>query len=137
MGHFSSRFSGNDTNTNNALEIKLDDDDNDEEDYSLRDFDDSEWTPADSSYGAAIPLAGWIPKGLRRSMEWTVIAAVAAMIVVLIVRTSLRAGDNRNSNSNNGVKRYINNDDYDNDDGSIWAYNISNTATDDNDAMDD
>jgi hypothetical protein len=84
------------------------DDEEEEQDGvdSLRDFDASEWTPPDSSYGAAIPVAGWIPKSWRRSMEWTVLAAVAAIVVILIVRTSLRANDNNNSGGGSNSKRY-------------------------------
>jgi hypothetical protein len=94
--------------------IYVRDDEVEEEDLdgdSLRDFDASEWTPPDSSYGAAIPVAGWIPKSWRRSMEWIVLAAVAAIVVVLIVRTSLKANDNNNSGGSNSKRyHYTNND---------------------------
>jgi hypothetical protein len=65
--------------------------DNDE----LADFDESEWTPPDSSYGAAIPVGGWIPKPIRRMIEWTLIALVAAGVVYVIVTTSIHLTDDR------------------------------------------
>jgi hypothetical protein len=66
----------------------------------VSDFDDSEWTPMDSSYGAAIPLAGWIPKGIRRTIEFTVLAGIALMIVFWIVETSVRSSSTHNNNYN-------------------------------------
>ena len=67
----------------------------------VSDFDDTEWTPMDSSYGAAIPLAGWIPKGIRRTIEFTVLVGLALIIVVLVVETSLRSSNHKNNTSSN------------------------------------
>jgi hypothetical protein len=58
---------------------------------SLEAFDESEWTPPDSSYGAAIPVAGWIPKSIRRTIECTLIAVVLGCVVFFVVETSVRA----------------------------------------------
>jgi hypothetical protein len=60
---------------------------------SLANFDESEWTPPDSSYGAAIPVAGWIPKAIRRTIEWTLIALGVAGLAYVIVTTSIRISD--------------------------------------------
>lgn len=49
-----------------------------------------EWTPADSSYGAAIPVAGWIPKHIRRAIEATMIALTLMGLVYLVVTTSIK-----------------------------------------------
>jgi hypothetical protein len=76
-----------------------------EDHETMLDFDASEWTPPDSSYGAAIPVAGWIPKSIRRSIEWTLLAGITALIVFFIVQTSLRS-DTKTKNhksSNNDV----------------------------------
>lgn len=58
---------------------------------SIGDFDTSEWTPQDSSYGAAIPIAGWIPKRIRRDIEWTVSVMLISLCAFLIITTSMRA----------------------------------------------
>lgn len=75
--------------------------DNDDEEDDLRDFEASEWTPPDSSYGAAIPVAGWIPKNIRRTIEWTLMGGLLAIVCFWIVRTSVRADTNNLSNSSN------------------------------------
>ena len=83
---------------------------------SVQDFDESEWTPPDSSFGAAIPIAGWIPKSIRRMIEWTLIAAVFGFIVLFVVQTSVRADaryKNHKSNNNNPTIS---------DDSSSWNY---------------
>lgn len=69
-------------------------------------FKESEWTPPDSSYGAAIPLGGWIPKPIRRAIEWTVIALGTAFVVYLIVMASMRVTDERNKMHNNTTNSF-------------------------------
>lgn len=72
---------------------------------SLADFDDSEWTPHDSSYGAAFPLCGWIPKRIRRLIEATMIGIVVFMLVYLVVTTSIKiSGIHDKSSSHNSGK---------------------------------
>jgi hypothetical protein len=75
----------------------------------VSDFDDSEWTPMDSSYGAAIPLAGWIPKGIRRTIEFTVLAGIALMIVFWIVETSVRSSSTHNNSKSSNYNNNNNN----------------------------
>jgi hypothetical protein len=60
------------------------------DDDSLADFKDSDWTPPDSSYGAAIPVGGWIPKNIRRGIEGTLIAMTVLGLVFIVVATSIR-----------------------------------------------
>jgi hypothetical protein len=73
----------------------------DDDDETLRDFRESDWTPPDSSYGAAIPVAGWIPKPIRRMIESTLIVLGTVGLVYLIITTSIRiTGDNNSSNNN-------------------------------------
>lgn len=100
-------------------------------DDSVRDFDASEWTPPDSSYGAAIPVAGWIPKGIRRSIEWTVLGCVAALIVFLIVRTSLRADSNNHSSSGSRYHHNNRNNSNNSTNNADNTTSSSTTATDD------
>ena len=68
---------------------------------SLASFDEGEWTPPDSSYGAAIPVGGWIPKPIRRTIEGTLIALGTLMLVYMVVTTSMRVTNERNRSKNN------------------------------------
>jgi hypothetical protein len=108
---------------------------------SLADFTEAEWTKADSSYGAAIPFGGWIPKNIRRTIEATIIALLVVGLVYLVVATSIRLSEeHQSSNSNATVSgssdygglnldddRYIDysNDDYSNSN-SAYGYNSNN-----------
>jgi len=60
---------------------------------SIADFDDSEWTPPDSSYGAACPVCGFIPKRVRQMIEMTLIAAMIFFLIYLLVTTSMKIAD--------------------------------------------
>jgi hypothetical protein len=102
----------------------------------LEDFDESEWTPPDSSYGAAIPIAGWIPKSIRRTIECTLIAVVLGCIVFFVVETSVRADSkSRNHKSNNSDLTVYNTSwNYYADD--QYAYGFDN-ATSSNNTFDD
>ena len=62
---------------------------NDIEEDSLADFNDAEWTPQDSAYGAAIPVCGWVPKRLRQGIEATIISFAVFVLGYLIVKTSI------------------------------------------------
>ena len=70
----------------------------DDED-SIGDFDESEWTPQDTSYGAAIPVGGWIPKTIRRLIEWTLLGIVICSVAFLVISTSIKIGDSHSSSS--------------------------------------
>lgn len=65
---------------------------------SLYDFHESEWTPPDSSYGAAIPVAGCIPKHIRRAIEVTLFGFGVIGLVFLIVTTSIRVSEEVSKN---------------------------------------
>lgn len=73
---------------------------------SLADFKETEWTPQDSSYGAAIPLGGWIPKPIRRMIERTLLLVGTVCLVYLIVTTSIKVTDERRKN-HNATKNYF------------------------------
>lgn len=65
---------------------------------SIYDFHESEWTPPDSSYGAAIPIAGCIPKHIRRAIEVTLIGIGVIGLAFLIVTTSIRVSEEVSKN---------------------------------------
>ena len=111
----------------------------DEDSDSLADFEESEWTQPDSSYGAAIPFGGWIPKNIRRTIESTLIALLFIGLVYLVVVTSIRVTEetsSRHSNSTGNGTDYggLNLDDdryvaYGNDDASsIYGYKSNDDA---------
>ena len=81
---------------------------------SIADFDDSEWTPPDSSYGAACPVCGCIPKRVRQMIEMTLITAFVFGLIYLVVNTSMKIAeahrqDNRVDTSNsNAADAYFN-----------------------------
>jgi hypothetical protein len=88
------------------------------EDESQGHFRDSDWTAPDSSYGAAIPVFGWIPKSIRRLIETTMIAAMVLTLVYLVVTTSIRVSEesghiNNSTNAkNNADSLYLDDDRY-------------------------
>jgi hypothetical protein len=105
---------------------------------SLADFEDSEWTVPDSSYGAAIPFGGWIPKNIRRTIESTLIAVLFIGLVYLVVATSIRVTEetSRHTNTTGNGTDYggLNLDDdryiaYGNDDASsVYGYTSNDDA---------
>ena len=60
---------------------------------SIADFDESEWTPPDSSYGAACPVCGFIPKHVRQMIEMSMIAGMVFLLIYLLVTTSMKIAD--------------------------------------------
>jgi hypothetical protein len=63
---------------------------------SIADFDESEWTQQDSAYGAACPVCGFIPKHVRRMIEFSMIAGMVLGFVYLLVTTSIHITNDRN-----------------------------------------
>ena len=70
---------------------------------SLGEFSASEWTPPDSSYGAAIPVAGWIPKHIRRLIEFSVSALFVMLVVYIVITTSINTDRHQNTKYNNSL----------------------------------
>jgi hypothetical protein len=60
-----------------------------------------DWTPHDSSYGAAFPICGWIPKDVRRAIEFTLLSGVVLVLVYLVVTTSIKVRDRIDGDSSN------------------------------------
>eukprot|EP00977_Amphora_coffeiformis_P011665 scaffold2804_cov181-Amphora_coffeaeformis.AAC.33 len=96
---------------------------------SVIDFKESEWTPEDSSYGAACPLFGWIPKNRRRSIEYAIIFVLVIALVYLMVMLSIvitKSHREENMEENSGLNldddRYISyDDDSHGDDDPYWT----------------
>ena len=59
----------NNTNTFTRIASWMTANSSQHDEESVQDFEESEWTPPDSSYGAAIPLFGWIPKKTRQNPQ--------------------------------------------------------------------
>ncbi|GKY94124.1 hypothetical protein MPSEU_000378500 [Mayamaea pseudoterrestris] len=98
-----------------------------DEDDSVCDFRESEWTPQDTSYGAAIPVGGWIPKTIRRLIEWTLIGTVICSVAFLVITTSIKiSGSDSRTNSTmvSGLS-------YDDDPYNSYRYNYGNRDIDD------
>lgn len=124
----------NDTFTRIASWITVNSSQHDEED--VQDFEESEWTPPDSSYGAAIPLFGWIPKKTRQNVELSILLVLVMLLVYLMVVLSIMISEARRDDSlaedtalNLDDDRYIGyNDDTtpSNDDDPYWVSSYSN-----------
>jgi hypothetical protein len=97
---------------------------------SIADFDKSEWTPEDSSYGAACPVCGCVPKHVRRAIEFSMISALVLVFVYLLVMTSINVSDARTashrSNSTSAEDTFDSRQNYTNN-------NYSNAALTDDD----
>lgn len=87
-----------------------------------------EWTPRDSSYGAAVSACGWVPKRIRRLIEAVFVILTFAILVFIVIKigqeisshahSSESVGDldlddddhyiaHNNDNNGNGRFRYI------------------------------
>lgn len=87
-----------------------------------------EWTPRDSSYGAAVSACGWVPKRIRRLIEAVFVILTFAILVFIVIKigqeisshahSSGSVGDldlddddhyiaHNNDNNGNGRFRYI------------------------------
>ncbi|CAB9520872.1 expressed unknown protein [Seminavis robusta] len=102
---------------------------------SLADFDEGEWTPQDSSYGAAIPVCGWVPKRLRQFIEATLISFAVFVLVYIVVTTSISiseakdAGREVYNDTSSGSKVYDNGLEFDDD----WYVEYSQYPNEDDD----
>lgn len=71
------------------------------------DLNELEWTPQDSSYGAAFPFCGWIPKSLRQAIEKLMIALVGFLVIYSIVSIAiLLTGDRENKKRKSSTYKY-------------------------------
>lgn len=98
-----------------------------EDDPDMQMFSEADWTPPDSSYGAAIPVGGCIPKNIRRLIEWTILAGLFLGVVMFLIATSIRLHSEGDSNgsavtNNNGADANMN---------YYYALNATNAAVTD------
>lgn len=106
-------------------------------DDSLADFDEAEWTPQDSAYGAAIPICGWVPKRLRQFIEATLIAFTVFALVYMVVTTSMQIQENKQNGNHhsyyNGSSSYnVDANKFDDD----WYVEFSQYTNDEDDYFD-
>ena len=102
------------------------------DDDSLDDFDENEWTPQDSSYGAAIPICGWVPKRLRQFIEATLIGFIVFALVYFVVTTSIQIQENKHSGNHHSYyngSSYVDANKFDDD----WYVEFSQYANDKDD----
>lgn len=67
-------------------------------------FTERDWTPQDSSYGAAFPWCGWVPKSKRQLIEKIMIALAGLFVIWLITTIAmlLTSSDKKNGSSSYG-----------------------------------
>jgi hypothetical protein len=77
--------------------------------------EDVEWTPQDSSYGAACPVCGCVPKEYRQYIELAIMAVATAAVVVMTVHViaplTFFHSSGHNSSSRNSTSTSVNLDD--------------------------
>ena len=87
-----------------------------------------EWTPPDSSYGAAIPACGWIPKRIRKSLEVVFFVLSVALLIFVLVKAGLElrsSGSSTTTSSSIGSSEYSKNDDLENENADNNAGNMN------------
>jgi hypothetical protein len=86
-----------------------------------------DWTPQDSSYGAAVPACGWVPKRIRKLIEIIFFLAVTALIIFLVVKIGIKLTGNEHKSSSGTDLDLWNDDDH---------YISNNANTNANDIVD-
>ena len=91
--------------------------------HKRRTFED--WTPQDSSYGAAVPVCGWIPKRIRKLIEIIFFLVLTALIIFLVVKIGIvLTSSEHQSSSGTDLDLWTDDDRY-------IANNINNNANGD------
>eukprot|EP00956_Cyclotella_meneghiniana_P025744 scaffold54354_cov49-Cyclotella_meneghiniana.AAC.7 len=62
-----------------------------------------DWTPQDSSYGAAVPLCGFIPKRTRKLIEIIFFLVLSALIIYLVVKLGIKLTEHEHQSSSGGL----------------------------------
>jgi hypothetical protein len=70
--------------------------------------DDIEWTPQDSSYGAAVQACGWVPKRTRKMFEGIMFVVMAALLIFFLVKTGMHL----KSSGSGEEDKYFSDDDH-------------------------
>jgi len=76
---------------------------------SKRSEDGIEWTPQDSSYGAAVPAFGWVPKRIRKLLEVIFVVLITALLIAVVVKTGIKL---KSSGSGGGDELFFEDDDH-------------------------
>jgi len=84
-----------------------------------------EWTPQDSSYGAAVQAFGWVPKRIRKLLEVVFVVLMMALLIFVVVKTGIKL---KSSGSGGGEDNYFEDDDH------YEAFNDSSEGSESNDA---
>ena len=71
----------------------------------------NDWTPQDSSYGAAVAACGWIPKRIRKLIEMIFFLVVSALIIFLVVKLGIQLTTGKEHKSSSGTDLDLWNDD--------------------------
>ncbi|KAL9183710.1 hypothetical protein ACHAXT_004566 [Thalassiosira profunda] len=90
-----------------------------------------QWTPQDSSYGAAVPAFGWIPKHARKILEGVLVVLIMTMLIFVVVKVGIAL---KSSGSGEGEDTYFADDDHYiafNDDGAGSSGSESNDSSQD------
>ena len=58
-----------------------------------------QWTPQDSSYGAAVPAFGFIPKRIRKLLEGIIFVILVCLLLFVVVKVGIML---KNSSSSSG-----------------------------------
>ena len=66
-----------------------------DEESSISKFKETDWTPPDSSYGAACPVCGWIPKHVRQKIELSLIVLAVLGFLWAVIATSIHVSNAR------------------------------------------
>ena len=66
-----------------------------DDESSLSKFTEGDWTPPDSSYGAACPVCGWIPKHVRQKIEFSLILILALVFLWAVIATTMHVSNAR------------------------------------------
>ena len=68
-----------------------------------------DWTPQDSSYGAAVSAFGWLPKRIRKIIEGFFVIFIMTLLIYIAVKTGIKL---KSSGNGNGEDTIMNDDDY-------------------------
>lgn len=61
-----------------------------------------EWTPRDSSYGAAVSACGWVPKRIRRLIEAVFVIFTFAILVFIVIKIGQEISSHAHSSGSVG-----------------------------------
>eukprot|EP00588_Corethron_pennatum_P009989 CAMPEP_0194267428 /NCGR_PEP_ID=MMETSP0169-20130528/1930_1 /TAXON_ID=218684 /ORGANISM="Corethron pennatum, Strain L29A3" /LENGTH=451 /DNA_ID=CAMNT_0039008259 /DNA_START=260 /DNA_END=1615 /DNA_ORIENTATION=- len=72
-----------------------------------------DWTPEDSSYGAACPVCGCLPKRFRRLIEFSLYTALGFILIFVVVMFSIKLTEDVVTNNTDDDYHLTRYDDYD------------------------